>query len=153
MAERYSLPIGLSDHTLTNYASLAAVTLGATVIEKHFTFSRKMYGSDAKHSLEPAEMVDLVQGIRAIEIMKSSEINKAQVDRFQDMKDIFEKSLVAEDDIPAGAILTRELIGIKKPGTGISAARMNEFLGRKLCRDVKAGNMFSEKDFCNDQGK
>jgi N-acetylneuraminate synthase len=150
MAERYNLPVGLSDHTLTNYASFAAVTLGATVIEKHFTFSRKMYGSDAKHSLEPAEMMDLVQGIRAIETMISSEIDKARVDRFQDMKDIFEKSLVAEVDIPAGTILTREMIGIKKPGTGISAARLDQFLGKKLCQDVKTGELFFEKDFYND---
>jgi N-acetylneuraminate synthase len=151
MAERYNLPIGLSDHTLTNYASFAAVTLGATVIEKHFTFSRKMYGSDAKHSLEPAEMVDLVQGIRAIEVMKSNRVDKTRVDRFQEMKDIFEKSLVAEVDIPAGTILSHEQIGIKKPGTGISAARLNEFLGKTLYREVKAGELLSEKDFTDKQ--
>jgi N,N'-diacetyllegionaminate synthase len=63
---RYSLPVGLSDHTLTPYATFAAVTLGASVIERHFTFSRKMYGSDARHSLEPDDMADLVRGVRAI---------------------------------------------------------------------------------------
>ncbi|MCJ7699999.1 MAG: N-acetylneuraminate synthase family protein [Anaerolineales bacterium] len=56
MASRYQIPVGLSDHTLTNYASFAAVVMGARVIEKHFTFSRKMYGSDARHSLEPDEL-------------------------------------------------------------------------------------------------
>ena len=147
MAERYDLPVGLSDHTLTNYASFAAVVLGASLIEKHFTFSRKMYGSDAKHSLEPDEMTDLVSGIRAIETMLDSQVNKDEIGLYQGMKDIFQKSLVAEMDLPAGTIITRDLVGIKKPGTGISAARLNDFLGRRLSRDVKAGTLFTEQDF------
>ncbi len=147
MAERYKLPVGLSDHTLTNYASFAAVTLGARVVEKHFAFSRKMYGSDAAHSLEPDELKDLVDGIRAIELMTSTEVDKSDIRPFQRMKDIFEKSLVAAVDIPADSILERDLTSIKKPGTGISAARLEEFLGRRLSRDVKSGHMFSEEDF------
>lgn len=147
MAERYHLPVGLSDHTLTNYASFAAVSLGASVIEKHFTFSRQMYGSDAAHSLEPGELKDLVDGIRAIEIVLRSKVDKADVQPFQGMKDIFEKSLVAVQDIPTGSRLSRDLVGIKKPGTGISAARLGEFLGRRLRRDVKSGQMFAEEDF------
>ena len=147
MAKRYQVLVGLSDHTLTNYAVFAAVTLGATVIEKHFTFSRKMYGSDALHSLEPREMVDLVQGVRAIEAMLVNPVEKDQVGPYADMKRIFEKSLVAQVDIPAGTILTRELIGIKKPGTGISAARLDEFLGKKVCNDILAGVIFAEDDF------
>jgi N-acetylneuraminate synthase len=62
MKDRYKLSVGLSDHTLTNYGAFAAVVLGASVIEKHFTFSRHMYGSDAKHYLEPAEFAELVWG-------------------------------------------------------------------------------------------
>jgi len=147
MAERYQLPVGLSDHTLTNYASFAAVVLGARVIEKHFTFSRKMYGSDAAHSLEPDELRDLVDGIRAIEIMLVSKVNKADVQPYQDMKNIFEKSLVASSDLPAGTLLTREMVGIKKPGTGISASRLNDYLGRTLVRVVTVGSLFSEDDF------
>jgi N,N'-diacetyllegionaminate synthase len=147
MAERYRKDVGLSDHTLTNFASLAAVTLGAKVIEKHFTFSRLMYGSDARHSLEPNELSNLVDGIRAIETMMGVRIDKDQINRYQEMKEIFEKSLVAEKDIPAGTTLTRDLVGIKKPGTGISAARLNEFLGRELKVDVKTGKILSETDF------
>lgn len=147
MAERYKTSVGLSDHTLTNYASFAAVVLGATVIEKHFTFSREMYGSDAPHSLEPDELKDLVEGIRAIETMMAVQVDKANTASFQHMKDIFEKSLVAEVDVLAGTVLTREMVGIKKPGTGISAARLNEFLGRRLVSSVKAGKLFREADF------
>jgi N,N'-diacetyllegionaminate synthase len=147
MAERYKTSVGLSDHTLSNYASFAAVVLGASVIEKHFTFSRNMYGSDAKHSLEPEELRCLVDGIRAIETMMAVDADKDLIHPFQEMKDIFEKSLVAESDILAGTVLTPALVGIKKPGTGISAARLNEFLGKKLTADVSKGALFSEKDF------
>jgi len=147
MAKRYGVPVGLSDHTLDNYAVFAAVTLGASVIEKHFTFSRKMYGSDARHSLEPIEMIDLVQGVRAIENILANPVIKDQVEPYTDMKRIFEKSLVAEVDIPAGTTLTRELVGIKKPGTGISAACLDEFLGRKVREYISAGTIFSESDF------
>ena len=147
MAERYKLPVGLSDHTLTNYASFAAVSLGACVIEKHFTFSRSMYGSDATHSLEPDELEELVNGIRAIEVILNHEVNKADIQPYNRMKKIFEKSLVAARDIPSGSVLSRELVSILKPGTGISAARLDDFLGRKLCKDVKDGHLFTEEDF------
>ena len=147
MRERYGFPVGLSDHTLTLYATLAAVTLGASVIERHFTFSRKMYGSDARHSLLPDELTDMVQGIRAVETMMSVKVNKDDVARYQEMKDIFEKSLVANVDIPAGTLLSRDIIGIKKPGTGIPAAYLDDYVGRKVIRDVKMDSVLSEEDF------
>jgi len=147
MAERYGKDVGLSDHTLTNYASFAAVSLGAKVIEKHFTFSRKMYGSDAPHSLEPDELSYLVDGIRAIESMLAARVDKDQIGKFQEMKEIFEKSLVAEVDIAKGTNLTRDHLGIKKPGTGISAAKLNEFLGKTVSQNVRAGQILKETDF------
>ena len=147
MAERFQLPVGLSDHTLSNYASFAAVTLGASVIEKHFTFSRQMYGSDAAHSLEPEELRDLVDGIRAIETMLTSKVDKADIRKYVGMKKIFEKSLVAAVDIPAGGKVGRADVSIKKPGSGISAARLNEFLGRRVKRDIEPGHIFCEEDF------
>ena len=147
MAQRFQLPVGLSDHTLSNYASFAAVTLGASVIEKHFTFSRQMYGSDAAHSLEPEELRDLVDGIRAIETMLTSKVDKADIRKYVGMKKIFEKSLVAAVDIPAGGKVDRADVSIKKPGSGISAARLNEFLGRRVKRDIEPGHIFCEEDF------
>lgn len=147
MKQRYGLPVGLSDHTLTTYSSFAAVTLGATVIEKHLTFSRLMYGSDARHSLEPGEMADLVQGIRAIDVMVSSQVDKDDLSPYAEMKRIFEKSLVAKVDIPEGTVLTRDLIGIKKPGTGISASRLSEFLGKTVKRNIPVDKLVQEEDF------
>lgn len=147
MKTRYSLPVGLSDHTLTNYASLAAVMVGAAVIEKHFTFSRLMYGSDARHSLEPAELKDLVAGIRACEAMLQARVDKdAMAGRLQEMKHIFEKSVVALVDIEADAILTHEMLGIKKPGTGIPARRYNEIIGQRAARKISKDTVLQEAD-------
>ena len=86
---RYGCPVGLSDHTLTNYASFAAVVLGATVIERHLTFSRKMYGSDAGHSLEPAEFAEGVRGIRSIERMLAAPINKDEIGHLSEVRRVF----------------------------------------------------------------
>lgn len=146
MQKRYGLPVGLSDHTLTSYATFAAVTLGATVIERHFAFSRKMYGSDARHSLEPGEMADLVRGIRAIETMLAAKIDKAETSSFVEMKRVFEKSLVVLRDIPAGTVLAREMIGIKKPGTGIPPVRLKEVIGKRTLRAVKSDTVLMSND-------
>ena len=146
MKERYELPVGLSDHTLTNYAAYAAAVLGASVIEKHFTLSRRMYGSDAKHSLEPSEFADLVRGIRAIETMLANPVDKNDVERFRVMKQTFEKSLVSLVDIPAGAIITHEMIGMKKPGTGLPARRYKEVVGRRAVRSIPANRVLQEED-------
>ena len=147
MRERYGLPVGLSDHTLSNYSAFAAVTLGASVIEKHLTFSRRMYGSDARHSLEPDEFADLVQGIRAIETMLASEVDKdAMAARLQGMKDIFEKSVVSLVEIPAGTVITAGMVGVKKPGTGIPARRLGEVLGQRAARNIPKDHLLSEED-------
>src|SRR5205823_4220433 len=82
LRERYRRPVGLSDHTLGPYAAFAAVALGATVVEKHFTLSRDMYGPDAELALEPAELEELVAGIRDIEQMVASPIDKNDVGAF-----------------------------------------------------------------------
>lgn len=145
MKARYRLPVGLSDHTLTNYASFAAAALGATVIEKHITFSRRMYGSDACFSLEPAELVDLVQGIRAIEAALAARVDKDDTSRLGDMKAAFEKSLVALVDIPAGAAIGREMIGFKKPGTGISPGGLDQVLGKRATLPIRAGTIFAHE--------
>jgi len=149
MQERYGLPVGLSDHTLTNYAAFAAVTLGASVIEKHLTFSRRMYGSDARHSLEPDEFADLVRGVRAIETMLAAKVEKGDLSRFTIMKETFEKSVVSLVDIPAGATITREMIGLKKPGTGIPAKCIDKVVGRQARRRIAKDTLIREEDLTN----
>jgi N-acetylneuraminate synthase len=134
--QRYGVEVGLSDHTRTTYAALAAVALGASIIEKHFTFSRSMYGSDAANSLEPAEFADMARGIRAIEEMLSNPVDKNDLASLRAMKETFEKSIVALVDIPAGERLRAEVLGIRKPGTGISAARWTEVVGKRTTRPI-----------------
>ena len=148
MKERYQLPVGFSDHTLSNYTAFAAVTIGATVIEKHLSFSRKMYGSDAKHSLVPKEFTDLVNGIRAIEIALSTSVNKDEMaNRMSNMKDVFQKSIVSIVEIPKGTVISKEMIGFKKPGTGIPAKDVVQIIGKCTKRVIRKDRLISVEDF------
>ena len=150
MRERYKLPVGLSDHTLTPYASFAAAALGASVVEKHLAFSRYMYGSDARHSLEPSEFISLVQGIRATETMRNIKVDKDEMaSRMGEMKEIFQKSIVAVVDIVKGTAITKDMIGFKKPGTGIPPGEVYKIVGRRLKRDISKDMLIREEDLEN----
>ncbi len=146
MRERYGLPVGLSDHTLTNYASLAAATLGASVIERHLTFSRRMYGSDARYALEPHEFSELVQGIRAIERILANPVDKDDIGPLQATREVFQKSLVSLTRIPKGATIKGEMIGIKKPGHGLPPHRRWEVVGRRAAREIPEHSVIVEDD-------
>lgn len=151
MRERYKLAVGLSDHTPTIYASLAAVVLGAAVIEKHFTLSRLMYGSDAPNSLEPKEFSDMVKGIRAIETMLANPVDKDDLTPFKTMKETFEKSVVANTDISAGTRFTIDMLALKKPGTGIPADRLGEIIGKRAARPISADRILTPQDVLWDE--
>lgn len=146
MRLRWGLPVGYSDHSMENNACLAAVALGAKVVEKHLTFSRAMYGSDAKHSAEPAQFTALVNGIREISAMLASPVDKNDLDSFREMKEIFEKSVVSICNISAGTVITADMLGIKKPGSGIPAARINDVMGRVALVDIKVDSLIREAD-------
>lgn len=146
MGKRYAVPVGLSDHTLTPYAALAAVALGASVVEKHLTFSRQMYGSDARHSMEPAEMAELVRGIRAIEAMLAHPVDKDDLSLLAGMKTTFEKSVVSVAAIPRGTVVERAMLGFKKPGTGIPAHHWSDVVGRRAARDIPADHLIDDED-------
>jgi N-acetylneuraminate synthase len=144
LSTRYGRPVGLSDHTLGPYAAFAAVALGATVVEKHFTLSRELYGPDARFGAEPHELEDLVDGIRAIETMLESPVDKDDLAPYAEMKRVFEKSVVAVADIPAGAVLERDMLAAKKPGTGIPARLLPELIGRRARTDIAADTVLTE---------
>lgn len=148
---RYQVPVGLSDHTMTNYAAFAAVALGACVIEKHLTLSRRMYGSDAKHSLEPEEFADLARGIRAIETMVASPVQKDAAAPAA-MKAVFEKSVVAVTDIPSGAQIRPEMVGLKKPGSGIPPSQLGRVVGRTAARRISAQTLIRWDDLAEGHG-
>jgi N,N'-diacetyllegionaminate synthase len=144
LRERYGKPVGLSDHSIGPYACLAAVALGATVIEKHFTLSNQLYGPDAALALEPYELEELCDGVREIETMIASPVDKNDVAPYAEMKEVFEKSVVTTRAIPAGVVIEREMLAAKKPGTGIPAWMLPEVIGRKARVDIDADTVLTE---------
>ncbi len=146
MATRYGLPVGYSDHTRGPWAAVAAVVLGAVAVEKHLTFSRRMYGSDAPFATEPEEFRDLALGIRGIETMLANPVDKNDVSWLRVMKDVFEKSVVAAVDLSPGDVISPEKITCKKPGTGIPASEYQQLIGRRLKRAVKADTLLTSDD-------
>jgi N-acetylneuraminate synthase len=147
MRGRYQVPVGFSDHTLGFAAAFAAAALGATMVEKHFTFSRRMYGSDAKNSMEPEDFARFCRGLHDIWAMGANPVDKDDVTPYADMKRIFQKSVVTARALPAGATLTREMLAFKKPGDGIPAADYASLVGRKLRADLPADHKLAPGDF------
>lgn len=132
MRKRYGLPVGLSDHTLGYAACVSAAALGATVVEKHFTFSRLMYGSDARHGLEPDEFKAFCSHVKEAAIIRANPVDKDDLQDYLDMKRIFEKSVVTAQTVQAGHSLQLADLAFKKPGDGIPAARYADLLGREV---------------------
>jgi N-acetylneuraminate synthase len=133
---------GYSDHTLGNEASLAAVALGACVIEKHFTLERKLPGPDHKASLEPDELKALVRSIRIVEATLGNGMKKPAPSE-ENTRQVARKSLVSACDLVAGTRLKKEMIAIKRPGTGLAPALRDTLVGRTLNTDVAAGCLFT----------
>jgi len=147
-ARKYSLPVGLSDHTPSIFASLAAVSLGAVYIEKHFTFSKEMYGSDAKYGIEPNEFKYLIEGIREIEIIQDHFIDKNIVAKNKEnIKMIYEKSIVLKKDLKKGDSVTNDVIAYKKPGNGIKPKEVSKILNKTINKDIKANTLLKYDDF------
>lgn len=145
LVERYHCPVGLSDHSGTIFPSLSAVTLGAAVIEVHVVFSRECFGPDVAASLTTAELAQLVTGIRYIERMLAHPLDKERMAAdLTDLRLMFGKSLVAARDLSAGHALAEEDVALKKPGTGIPAARLPEILGRRLKQAITANTFLVE---------
>jgi N,N'-diacetyllegionaminate synthase len=145
--ERYGTAVGLSDHSATIFPGLAAATLGVELIEVHVTLSRDMFGPDVVASLTPAELAQLVAGVRFIERMKASPVDKdALPDDRAALRSVFMKSVVARADIPAGTVLAPEHLAAKKPGTGIPAAELPKLMGRRLRRAVGRDDLIALDD-------
>lgn len=123
--------VGFSDHTLGTLAAIAAVTLGAKVIEKHFTADRTLPGPDHKASLEPQELRQLVQNIRDIEAALGTGIKKSMANEASIAK-VARRSIVAAKDLPSGEILTEENISLKRPADGLPPKFLPLVIGKRL---------------------
>ncbi|MFJ1490664.1 N-acetylneuraminate synthase [Capnocytophaga canis] len=129
--------VGYSDHTLGIEVPVAAVALGATVIEKHFTLDKNLPGPDHKASLEPEELKVMVEAIRNIEkAVAGSGVKELSASETKN-KAIARKSIVAIKDIKRGEVFTEGNITVKRPGTGISPMKWNEILGQVAVRDFQ----------------
>jgi N-acetylneuraminate synthase len=137
MAERFGCPIGLSDHTPGAAASVAAVALGASVVEKHFTLARADGGPDAAFSLEPGEFAALVADCKAA----WRALGRAHYDLLGSERGnlAFRRSLYVAADVAAGEILSRQNVRSIRPGLGLAPAELDRVLGRPAARDLKRG--------------
>jgi N,N'-diacetyllegionaminate synthase len=146
--QRYECAVGLSDHSGTIYAGLAAVALGIEVLELHVALSREMFGPDVPASVTTGELKQLVEGIRFIEKMRDNPVDKnGFAEKVSPLRRLFTKSIVASMDLPGGTVIEEKHLRIKKPGNGLPADRMQDLIGKRLLRNVKADEQILEGDF------
>lgn len=134
ISEKFGVNVGYSDHTVGVEIPIAAVALGAKVIEKHFTLDREMEGPDHRASLEPSELKAMVAAIRNVEAALGSACKKVTESEAKN-RTVARKSIVAACEIKAGDVFTEENITVKRPGNGISPMRWEEVIGEKAKRD------------------
>lgn len=144
---RYGCAVGLSDHSATIYPGLAAAAGGLDVLEVHITLSREMFGPDVPASVTPAELRQLVDGVRFIERMRAHPLDKGDLpEAVTSLRGIFMKSVVAAEDLPEGTVLEARHLTAKKPGSGIPANDLPSLVGRRLGRAVECDALLSFKD-------
>ncbi len=132
----FDVAFGYSDHTLGIEVDIAAVAMGAKVIEKHFTLDKTMEGPDHKASLEPDELKAMVKAIRNIELALGSRVKKPSQSETLNIK-VARKSIVANSSIKKGEVFTEDNLAIKRPGNGINPMRWDETIGTAASQDYK----------------
>jgi N-acetylneuraminate synthase/N,N'-diacetyllegionaminate synthase len=147
LKEEFKINIGYSDHTLGIEVPIAAVALGAKVIEKHFTLDKKMKGPDHKASLDPYELKHMVNAIRNIEIaITGSGIKKVTQSEMKNIQ-VARKSIHLNNFISAGDFIQEKDLIMKRPGTGISPMQIDLVIGKKVVKDLPENHMLNFKDF------
>jgi len=141
----FGVPVGFSDHTEGIEIPLAAVARGACLIEKHFTLDKNLPGPDHRFSADPSQLSALVAGIRKVEQALGSP-EKRPSNKEREMITLSRRSIVADVDIPAGGIIKRDMLHLKRPGTGLSADFLPYIEGRKARRFLRKGEMVRLED-------
>jgi N-acetylneuraminate synthase len=147
LSTAFDLPVGYSDHTEGIVVSIAAVALGATVIEKHFTLDRGMTGPDHSSSLEPEELKAMVEAIREVERALGDGVKRLMPSESGNL-DVVRKSLVAARDILKGTVVTPDMLTAKRPGSGIAPEKKESFVGKEVKRDIERDELIEEEMFC-----
>ena len=145
MGERFNVPVGYSDHTVGIEIPVAAVAMGASVIEKHFTLDKKMKGPDHKASLDPKELKAMVLAIRNIEQALGDGVKKPTAKELQNKK-VAQKSIHIAGDLRKGTVLTEKHLNMKRPSGGISPMKIDEVVGKRLLQDVRADHQLQWND-------
>ena len=140
IGKKFGVSFGYSDHTKGIEVPIAAIALGAVVIEKHFTLDRNMEGPDHKASLEPQELIEMVNSIRNIEKAVGSSVKEPSPSELKNIT-IARKSIVAATNINKGEIFTEGNLTVKRPGSGISPMQWDAVLGKKASRDFEADEL------------
>lgn len=148
LAAKFGVPVGLSDHTEGWEIAIAAVALGATMIEKHLTLDCKMAGPDHAASMEPPEFTLMVNGIRKVEAAMGTGI-KEPAQSEADVASVARRSLVAACDLAEGAVLSSKNISFRRPGTGLPPTSLPMLVGKILNKAVEKGHLFSMNDLAN----
>tara|TARA_A100000164_G_C21814773_1_gene727294 strand:+ start:16 stop:1068 length:1053 start_codon:yes stop_codon:yes gene_type:complete len=142
----YKFPIGLSDHASNNYASFAAVTMGAKIIEKHITLDKKYPGPDHPFAIEPSEMKEFVKGIRFIEKSLGNYKRKLSTNEEKNKK-MIRRSLVAKRNLEKGSYINEKDIKYARPGTGIPTTEADIYFRKKLKKKINAETVLMAKHF------
>lgn len=145
IGERTGAIVGLSDHTRTPEVAVAAVALGACVIEKHLTLDRGAHGPDHAASLEPHELKDLIASIRIVESALGDGVKRPAAAE-QPVRAVARRSLAAGADLAAGVVLEAAMLTALRPGSGIGPDRLDEVVGRRLRRALRRGELISAAD-------
>ncbi len=140
LRQAFGVPVGLSDHTMTASTALAAVALGACVIEKHYTTDRTRKGPDHPFALEPDELTALVRGVREVEAALGSPI-KRHTAAETELHRLARRSIVAARRIPAGTTITAEMLTVKRPGYGVPPKFLELVVGRIARQDIDADDV------------
>lgn len=141
--------LGFSDHTQNNIAAILAVSKGAKFFEKHITFSKKMYGSDAKFASEPNEFTDYCKSLKKAEVIIQNKVDKNDLKPFRQMRKVFQKSIIFNSSFKKGKKINMNMLNFMKPDKGISAKHFKKILGKKLKKNVKANSFVRLKDLEN----
>lgn len=152
LRNKFKLPVGFSDHTLSIAVPVAAATLGAVLIEKHFTLDKNLPGPDHRASLEPDQLREMIAAIRDVEKALGTGRRKLTKDE-QKIKNLVRRSVVARVNIPRGKVITERMLDTKRPGTGIDPRHINLIVGKRAKRNIARDEQIAFKELVGNARK
>ncbi len=146
LEKTFTRPVGFSDHSLGFEVAVAAIALGACILEKHITLDNQLPGPDHKVSLTPHRFQDLIRALRVVEAAMGDGGKHPSASELE-IRDVARKSIVASCDIPPGTLITRQMLAFKRPGTGIAPGQWGRLVGKTANRLIIQDTLIGEADF------